>query len=79
MLLIGAVIARANFDEFNIRSVRLLLRGRVEGKERACNYLREWGVSPSPLRSGKLRGSYSEMQCVSRYGITHVHLWFTWY
>jgi len=72
--LLGSVFGSVSLDEFGIRSMRLLLRGRVEGRERAGNYAREWGVSPAPLRSGKLRGSYSEMQCVSRYGITHVHL-----
>jgi len=69
-----AVMSSVDIKSFGIRTIRLLLRGRVEGSERANAYVREWGISPTPLRNGDLTGSQTNLQCVSRYGITHVHL-----
>jgi hypothetical protein len=80
LTLIGAIFASVDLREFGIRSIKLLLRGRIEGRERAGSYLKVWGDPSIPFLSGELKGSHTNMQCLTmRGGITHIHLWFTWF
>ena len=73
-----SVIRSLSLYEFKISGLRIGFHGKFGGQDRAYRLYKIWGVNPC-LRNGYLTGSYSSARCHSKYGITDVHVWLTYF
>jgi hypothetical protein len=72
------VMRSLNPKKFGIVGIRIGFHGKFGGRERAYRFYTVLGANPC-LRNNHLTGSYSTKQCTSKYGITHVHMWLTYF
>jgi len=70
------VVSSVDLATFGIAGIKIGFHGRFSGRPRAYRLARIWGRDPC-LRNNHLTGSYSSAQCLSKYGITHIHIWMT--
>lgn len=67
------VVKSLNLTEFGIAGIKIGFHGVFGGQPRAFRLFKVWGVNPC-LRNGLLTGSHSSAQCLSKYGVVHIHI-----
>lgn len=78
LTLMFTIVKSVEIKKFGVAGVKIAFHGKFGGQERAYRFARIWGINPC-LRNSHLAGSYSSAQCLSKYGITHIHIWMTYF
>lgn len=76
--LMFALIRTIDLRQFGVAGLRFAFHGKFGGKDRAYRFAKNFGANPC-LRNSFLTGSYSTRQILSKYGITQIHIWLTYY